>query len=451
MNNSLMPTVLTVSQLNTQAKQLLENCFQGVWVSGEVSNLTKAASGHYYFALKDQQAQVRCALFKFIAQQLPTPLKEGDHLEVRGKISIYEARGEFQITVQEVRQIGLGQLYERYEKLKLQLQQEGLFAPEHKKRLPEKPRKIGVVTSLAAAALRDVVTTLKRRAPHIPVIVYPTAVQGIGSEQQIAATITQADKRAEVDILIVCRGGGSIEDLWSFNEEIVVRTIAACQLPIVSGVGHETDFTLTDFVADVRAPTPTAAAEIASPNIADFAQKVKTLEQSLYYLLTQYYQNISQKIDFLSQKLLHPKQKLELQANQLSQYHQQLQYLMQQRLSNEKQNINQATKILSYHRPNISQYNQPLLQQKNQLQHAITTLLTRKQQQLTQQHTLLEAISPQKILTRGFAVVKDAHGNILKDAQSLKLGQKLKLVLAKGQTDVQVIQEQTHKQPDLFE
>ena len=205
-------------------------------------------------------------MFKGAAARLAKPLKEGDHIEVAGKISIYEARGEFQITVNEVRLKGLGQLYEAYERLKAQLQAEGAFAAERKKPLPARAQCIGIVTSLAAAALRDVVTTLKRRAPEIPVIVYPTAVQGAGSEFQIAQAIKTASQRAECDVLIVCRGGGSIEDLWAFNEEPVVRAIEACAIPVVSGVGHETDFTLADFVADVRAPTPTGAAELVSPN-----------------------------------------------------------------------------------------------------------------------------------------------------------------------------------------
>ena len=216
---------------------LLEDHLAGLWIAGEVSNLTRAASGHYYFSLKDSRAQVRCTMFKGAAMRLAQPLKEGDHIEVSGKISIYEARGEFQITVNEVRFKGLGQLYEAYERLKAQLQAEGAFSAERKKPLPARPQCIGIVTSLAAAALRDVVTTLNRRAPEIPRYpFYPTPVQGTGSELQIAQAIKTASQRAECDVLIVCRGGGSIEDLWAFNEEPVVRAIEACAIPVVSGV-----------------------------------------------------------------------------------------------------------------------------------------------------------------------------------------------------------------------
>lgn len=231
MSELFAPSSISVSELNALAKALLEDHLAGLWIAGEVSNLTRAASGHYYFSLKDSRAQVRCAMFKGAAMRLAKPLKEGDHIEVSGKISIYEARGEFQITVNEVRLKGLGQLYEAYERLKAQLQAEGAFAAERKKPLPARPQCIGIVTSLAAAALRDVVTTLNRRAPEIPVIVYPTPVQGTGSELQIAQAIKTASQRAECDVLIVCRGGGSIEDLWAFNEEPVVRAIETCAIP----------------------------------------------------------------------------------------------------------------------------------------------------------------------------------------------------------------------------
>lgn len=430
--------VLTVSELNAQAKQLLENGFQGIWVSGEVSNLIQASSGHYYFSLKDTQAQVRCVLFKYLVQQLTVPLKEGDYIEVKAKVSIYEARGDFQITVNEIRQLGLGQLYERYEQLKSQLQKEGLFSSEIKQKLPENPRCIGVVTSLAAAALRDVVTTLKRRSPHIPVIVYPTMVQGVGSEQQIAQAILEADKRAEVDVLIVCRGGGSIEDLWSFNEEVVVRAIAACRLPVVSGVGHETDFTLCDFVADVRAPTPTAAAELVSPNLTDFIRKVKIFEQSLHYALQQYYHRVSQKVDLLAQHLLHPNQRVVVQKNQLLSYQQQLNYLMQQILFRQKQVMLQNKHLLFIHCPDLKQSWQKLLQNKKELSKEVSQFVLRYQQRLSQQKHLLDAVSPQNVLERGFAVVKDTRGRVVVDRGALKLGQKLQLILAKGEVEVQV-------------
>jgi len=256
--------VLRVSELNLAIKRLLESEIPLIWVRGEISNLVKAASGHFYFSLKDDQAQVRCVMFRHKSQLLGAPIANGQQVEVLAVATLYEQRGDFQLTVEQLRPAGLGVLYERFAQLKLKLENEGLFDADRKRALPRFPRRIGIVTSPQAAALRDVLTTLKQRLPSVPVVLYPTTVQGAGSAEQIALAIRAANHRAECDVLIVCRGGGSIEDMWSFNEEIVARAIAASDIPTVSGVGHETDFTIADFVADERAPTPTAAAEAGS-------------------------------------------------------------------------------------------------------------------------------------------------------------------------------------------
>lgn len=406
MTDLFSPAALSVSELNAIARQLLENQLDGLWISGEISNLTRASSGHYYFALKDASAQVRCALFRHTAARLAVPLKDGDHIELTGKISIYEARGEYQITVNDIRTLGLGDLFTRYEQLKKSLQNEGLFDSERKRRLPEQPHTIGVVTSLAAAALRDVVSTLRRRAPHIPVIVYPTAVQGAGSEQQIAQAIESAGQRKEVDVLIICRGGGSMEDLWAFNEEVVVRAVAACPIPCVSGVGHETDFTLTDFAADVRAPTPTAAAELVSPNREEMLRHIQQLKQTLQHIMQQRYQNSSQQLDFLSKQLRHPREQLILQ----------------------KQKITDLQTTLSQ---------------------TFKRQIDQQSQRLTHQAALLEAVSPQRVLQRGFVLVQDARGNIITTSGSLKTGQKLHLTFADGKTNVRVLADELTG--DLFD
>ncbi|MBQ9724189.1 MAG: exodeoxyribonuclease VII large subunit, partial [Neisseriaceae bacterium] len=266
MNSEQTNTSLSVSQLNAHARFLLEEQIGSVWVSGEISGWKPSVSGHCYFSLKDDNAQVRCALFKGQASRLDFAPKDGDAVELFGKVTVYEAGGSYQIIVQEMRPTGAGRLYAAFEALKKRLSAEGLFDTAKKRPIPTCPQKIGIITSPAAAALRDVVTTLRRRMPNIEIIVYPTAVQGKGSENEIAAAIHTANERREVDTLIVCRGGGSIEDLWAFNEEITVRAVANSALPIVSGVGHETDFTLCDFAADMRAATPTAAAELCSPD-----------------------------------------------------------------------------------------------------------------------------------------------------------------------------------------
>ena len=449
MSELFAPSSISVSELNALAKALLEDHLAGLWIAGEVSNLTHATSGHYYFSLKDSRAQVRCAMFKGAAMRLAKPLKEGDHIEVSGKISIYEARGEFQITVNEVRLKGLGQLYEAYERLKAQLQAEGAFSAERKKPLPTRPQCIGIVTSLAAAALRDVVTTLNRRAPEIPVIVYPTPVQGTGSELQIAQAIETASQRAECDVLIVCRGGGSIEDLWAFNEEPVVRAIEACAIPVVSGVGHETDFTLADFVADVRAPTPTGAAELVSPNRQESLHRLTQAKGRLKTVLEQRYFDASQKLDWLARQIRHPRQKLDEQRTYIHKLAQMLFYSMKQNLRAHTARFERQTQALQHCRPDVSVYRQDIDRFQTALSHAFRQLLARRHQSLAAQASLLEAVSPQHILERGFSVVKNTRGQVIRNADVLKQGQKLHITFADGETDVRVTKEQG--QQDLFD
>ena len=449
MSELFAPSSISVSELNAIAKALLEDHLAGLWIAGEVSNLTRASSGHYYFSLKDSRAQVRCAMFKGAAMRLAKPLKEGDHIEVSGKISIYEARGEFQITVNEVRLKGLGQLYEAYERLKAQLQAEGAFSAERKKPLPARPQCIGIITSLAAAALRDVVTTLKRRAPEIPVIVYPTPVQGTGSELQIAQAIKTASQRAECDVLIVCRGGGSIEDLWAFNEEPVVRAIEACVIPVVSGVGHETDFTLADFVADVRAPTPTGAAELVSPNRQESLHRLAQAKGRLKTVLEQRYFDASQKLDWLARQIRHPRQKLNEQRTYIHKLAQTLSYSMTQNIRAHTARFERQTQALQHFRPDISVYRQDIDRFQTTLSHAFRQLLAQRRQSLTAQTALLEAVSPQQILERGFSVVKNTRGQVIRNADVLKQGQKLHITFADGETDVRVTKEQAQR--ELFD
>ena len=448
MSDLFASAALSVSELNRLAKSLLEDNLAGLWIAGEVSNLTRAASGHYYFSLKDSLAQVRCAMFKGTGQRFPA-LKEGDHIEVCGRIGIYEARGEFQITVSEVRLKGLGRLYEAYERLKAVLQAEGLFAAERKRPLPERPERIGVVTSLAAAALRDVVSTLKRRAPEIPVIVYPAAVQGADSAAQIARAVQTASERAECDVLIVCRGGGSIEDLWSFNEEPVARAIAACRIPVVSGVGHETDFTLADFAADVRAPTPTGAAELVSPNRAESLQSLRQAEGRLKEALRQRYYDASQKIDWLSRQIRHPRQKLDAQRVQAETLSRQLRHALQTVCRFQRQNVARQSQLLRHLRPDTRQADARLAQLQADLARGRQRIMADKAQLLEKQTGLLQAVSPQHILARGFSVVKNSRGQVIRDAALLKQGQKLHITFFEGEADVRVTGEQA--QPDLFD
>ena len=448
MSDLFAPAALSVSELNAAAKMLLEDNLSGLWVAGEVSNLTRAASGHYYFSLKDSRAQVRCAMFKGTAQRFAA-LKEGDHVEVSGRISIYEARGEFQITVNDLRLKGLGRLYEAYEKLKAALQAEGLFAAENKRPLPAHPQRIGIVTSPAAAALRDVLTTLRRRAPDIPVILYPAAVQGADSAAQLARAVNAASERGECDVLIVCRGGGSIEDLWSFNEEAVVRAVATCRIPVVSGVGHETDFTLADFAADVRAPTPTAAAELVSPNRAELLHKLAQAEGRLKDALTQRYHDASQRVDWFARQIRHPRQKLDAQRGQTAALAQRLSAAMRANFRLHAEKLSRQSLLLQHARPDAAAAKGRLNAFQTALSRNFALLSAAKKQRLEKQAALLEAVSPQHILARGFSVVKNGRGQVVRDAALLKQGQTLHITFAEGEADVRVTGETA--QPDLFD
>ena len=338
--------VLTVSELNRMARRALESQLPLLWVEGEVSNFTRAASGHWYFSLKDAYAQVRCVMFRGRNQFADFTPANGDHVEVRALPSLYEARGEFQLGAESIRRAGAGRLYEAFLKLKAKLEAEGLFDPLNKRALPRFPRRIGIVTSPQAAALHDVLTALARRMPGLPVILYPTPVQGAGAGAQIAAAIRIAGARAECDVLLVCRGGGSLEDLWAFNDEAVARAIAASPMPVVSGVGHETDFTLADFAADLRAPTPTAAAELASPVRAELLLQLGQLARQLQQQLARKQHSEMQRLDYLARRLVHPAEQLRRQQLALIQLTQRLHAATRTRLTREQLRLAQMNQRL---------------------------------------------------------------------------------------------------------
>ncbi|PPC95110.1 MAG: exodeoxyribonuclease VII large subunit [Methylotenera sp.] len=386
---------MTVSELNRFARNLLEQNFPLFWVSGEISNLTRAASGHWYFSLKDTGAQVRCVMFKGRNSYLDWIPKEGDKVEARATVTLYEARGEFQLTVEFLQRAGLGALFEAFEKLKAKLQAEGLFDADFKKPLPLHPKKIGIVTSPDAAALRDVLTTLRRRMPNIPVIIYPTPVQGKGAARMIADAIDQASERHECDVLIICRGGGSIEDLWSFNEESVARAIAACDIPTISGVGHETDFTICDFVADIRAATPTAAAELVTPSREIMLQGVTRLEIQLSRNMQFLLQQRQQMLDYLARRLISPLQLIAQQKTLLVQ--------MAYRLDT---TFNRKLQVKQHHVQRLAQ----------NLQH----------------------LNPGAVLTRGYAFVQDSTGAIIASSEQVRVGDDVKLTFGKGSAEAKI-------------
>lgn len=390
------PQIFSVTQLNRMVRELLEGSFPLLWVSGEISSLTRAASGHWYFSLKDGTAQVRCVMFRNRNIYLGWQPKEGDKVEARALVSLYEARGEFQLAIEFLQKAGLGTLFEAFEKLKQKLELEGLFAPERKRALPSFPKQIGIVTSPDAAALHDVLTTLKRRMPSIPVVLYPTPVQGKGSAETIALAIHKANQRAECDVLIVCRGGGSMEDLWSFNEEVVARAIAACVIPVVSGVGHETDFTIADFAADCRAPTPTAAAELVSPDrkelLRQLFQSRQKLERQMRYNLTER----MQKLDILAHRLTHPGER-------------------------------------------IAQRKQQLMQLRARLGATVSSRVELWQAQVQHLAQSLEHLAPHQVLNRGYSMVCSETGEIVRNSAQLEPGDTVQITFAIGKAQASVI------------
>ncbi len=430
--------VLRVAELNLAIKQLIENNVPMVWVRGEISNLVKAASGHFYFSLKDEQAQVRCVMFRHKNQMIERPISNGQLVEVLAIASLYEQRGDFQLTIEQLRPAGLGVLYEQFEQLKQQLAGEGLFAAEHKRVLPKFPRRIGVVTSPQAAALRDVLTTLKLRLPNVPVVLYPTPVQGVGSGQKIALAIALANARAECDVLIICRGGGSIEDLWAFNEEVVARAIAASAIPTVSGVGHETDFTIADFVADERAPTPTAAAQRVVQDRHALLDGLSDTALHLQRAMRNRLQNAMQTLDFMQRRVVHPEQQLHRQAQQLSQIKQRLQRAFAYRKRHENWRVQSLAQRLHRVSSACASWQQQHANLATRLQNAMKNQLNQHAANL--QHTAQQIclLDPQHVLARGYSLVHDAQGEVVRNAQQLAIGAALQITFAQGHAGVEV-------------
>ena len=430
--------VISVAELNRLTKELIEQNLPLMWVAGEISNFTRAASGHCYFSLKDAQAQVRCVMFRHRMQLQDWRPENGMQVEVRACPSFYEQRGEFQLNVEAMRRSGLGALYAAFEKLKARLQAEGLFDAAAKQPLPRFPRAIGVVTSLQAAALRDVLTTLRRRMAAIPVIVYPTPVQGAGAGAQIAAAIGTADARAECDVLIVCRGGGSIEDLWAFNEEVVARAIHACTLPVVSGIGHETDFTIADFVADARAPTPTAAAQMASPNRDDLRQDLSHLYQRLARVTERALERRMQQLDVLARRLTHPGERIANQLAQLGHLASRLRSAWQMTSGNSEWRLRELYQQLLALRPDftvLATRQQTLAQRlASAAAHRIDALGAEVRSLAAQ----LVQLNPRAVLERGYSVVETAAGDIVRDSAQLNRDDDVKLTFAQGWARAQV-------------
>lgn len=430
--------VFRVAELNFAIKQLLESNVPLLWVRGEISNLVKASSGHFYFSLKDDQAQVRCVMFRHKNQFLKEAIANGQQVEVLAVATLYEQRGDFQLTVEQLRPAGLGILYERFARLKQLLESQGLFAVERKRELLTFPSCIGIVTSLQAAALRDVLTTLRLRLPSVPVILYPAPVQGAGSAEKIAGAIQLASRRAECDVLIVCRGGGSIEDLWSYNEEIVARAIVASGIPIVSGVGHETDFTIADFVADARAPTPTAAAQRVVPDRQALLRVLQDQSQHLQRAQRNRLHNAMQAVDYLQRRLVHLAQQLQQQAQRLEQLRQRMRRAY---VSRHQQQQWQWQSLAQRLRATFGDYSRLQDLRTNlaeRLARSMQTGQTHRQVRVENAAQHLILLDPGKVLARGYSMVRDASGAVVSDAGHLAIGEQLHITFAKGRVQTQV-------------
>ena len=421
------PTIVTVSELNRIARRALESQLPLLWVEGEISNFTAAASGHWYFSLKDASAQVRCVMFRTRNLAVDFTPVNGDYVEVRALPSLYEARGEFQLGVENIRRAGAGRLYEAFLKLKARLAAEGLFDAAKKRSLPLFARCVGVITSPQAAALNDVLTALARRMPGLSVILYPTPVQGQSAGAQIAAAIALACQRAECDVLLVCRGGGSLEDLWAFNDEAVVRAIAASRIPIVSGVGHETDFTLTDFVADVRGPTPTAAAELASPLRQELLQALQGQHARLARSIARITHTHAQHLDHLARVMVHPADELRRQHIQLRQHGQRLIHAMGSALERRMARLQLNESRMPRLDAALVRQQQRLTMLQQRLQRAPAFNLVQRKQTLDRLESNLLHLNPLNILARGYSVITQTNGDIVRDASALVTGETVNL------------------------
>lgn len=437
-NTASMPPVLTVSALNQAVARMLERNFPLTWVSGEISNFTRAASGHWYFTLKDDAAQVRAVMFRGRAQYAGFTPREGDKVEVRSLVTLYAARGDYQLNVEAIRRAGVGNLYEAFLQLKDKLTAEGLFDQARKRPLPLFAKTIGIVTSAQAAALRDILTTLRRRAPQVRVILYPTPVQGEGAAQKIAQAIATASARAECDVLLVCRGGGSIEDLWSFNHEAVARAIVACAMPVISGVGHETDFTIADFAADLRAPTPTAAAEMAATARADWSALLDAHANNLARAFRRRLTDSVQTLDWLARRLVSPSAYITHERLKLQGRHTRLTHAARTPLAQARFALTHLRTRLSAQWPDTAAQRIRTAEAARRLATRMAMRTAQRRQTLSSLAAQLALLNPQRTLERGYAIIVNQRGDIVRNPRQIEVRQQLAVTLAEGAATIGV-------------
>ncbi len=431
-------TILKVSELNAEVSLFLKQGFPLLWVEGEISNLARPASGHLYFSLKDSTAQIRCTLFKNRSRYINVKPQNGQKVLLRGRIGLYEARGEFQLIAEYMEDAGIGLLQKQFEALKTKLAAKGWFNPLFKQSLPVYPKQIGIISSPTAAALRDILNILKRRCPHIPVLIYPTAVQGSQAALQIESAIRQANIDQSCDVLIIARGGGSLEDLVAFNDENLASTIYETTIPIVTGIGHEIDFTIADFVADQRAPTPSAAAELVSPDSEYLKRDLQQFRQKMLRRIQAKFKQKNEQIAWLSKRLEQqdPAYQLQQQSQQLDALKTRLTLNIQQQLKDKQNAIQLTKKRLSTNSPadRIRNQQQKLRQKIKLLHHAIKVNITAKRSHLTLQTTRLDAINPLKTLERGYAIITDnKKQKVISSVRQLKTGDKINIQVKDGE------------------
>lgn len=417
-NADITPRIWGVGVLCRAIADALDARFNPVAVRGEISGFTRASSGHFYFTLKDPQGQLRCAMFKRSAQMLNFAPKDGQTVEVFGRLGVYEPRGELQLVVESMRTTGQGTWFEQFLKLKAQLDAEGLFNPDRKRPIPERPRAIGVVTSLGAAALHDVATALQRRVPHIPVVLSPALVQGADAPASLLLALQVVGVQPGVDVILLVRGGGSLEDLWAFNDEKLARAIVSCPVPVISGVGHETDFTIADFCADLRAPTPTAAAELCAVSQADLVHQVMGLQELMQNLAHRQIDKSAQGLDLAQSRIGRPSQAITQQVLRVTR----LEQSMHQRMAS----ITQACQ-------------HDLLNKKAHLERALGQTLQNSQHRVQRSQLRLGLLNPRLVLERGFAWLSDEKGVAISSVNQTKVGQSVQATLADGLVDLSVV------------
>ncbi|MEM1243538.1 MAG: exodeoxyribonuclease VII large subunit [Pseudomonadota bacterium] len=435
--------ILTVTQLNRLSRALLEDAFANIWVEGEISNLSQPSSGHIYFSLKDAKAQIRCAFFRNRQMHLPFTLEDGQHVCVRAKVSLYEGRGDYQLIVESVELGGDGALLKAFEQLKLKLEKQGLFAASAKRPIPAFPRCLGVITSPTGAAIKDILSVLHRRFPLLPVIIYPAQVQGDKAANELIAAIELANQHCQCDVLLLSRGGGSLEDLWCFNDEKLAHAIAGSKIPIVTGIGHEIDFTIADFVADYRAPTPSAAAEFISPNQIEIFSKLHQLTQKLFDKTQQTLQTHAQELHHLSKRLPHPQDRLLQMLQQCDYLELNLIKAIKAQLSKFTANLNQTTITLLHLNPN-----QKISIKLNQVKHLQEKLnvfvleqIADKKSQLNLMLEKLDLASPLKTLARGYSITQDKKTkSLITNQKQVTPDQEIVITLKKGMINARVIE-----------